>query len=73
MKEAIGESSMTLITIVLVGATITALSVIIGFLIGNQSRRANCENAGYDYSGGQCKDGDKICTYNKDLDDYICG
>ena len=70
MKEAIGESSMTLITIVLVGATITALSVIIGFLIGNQSRRANCENNGYEYTGGVCKLPDGDCR--KVNSDGIC-
>lgn len=73
MKEAVGESAMTLITIVLVGAVITALTVIIGFLITNQSKRANCENAGYSYTGGKCMNGSQECTYNKDIDDYICG
>lgn len=73
MKEVVGESAMTIITISLVAGTVIAIGLIISTLLNNQRSRANCENAGYDYSGGQCKDGDKICTYNKDLDDYICG
>lgn len=70
MKEAVGESSMTLVTIVLVGAVITGVSTIIGFLIGNQSRRANCENNGYDYVGGVCKLPDGDCR--KVNSDGIC-
>lgn len=70
MKEAIGESSMTLITIVLVGAVISTVGVLIGFLIGNQSRRANCENNGYQYEGGVCKLPDGDCK--KVNSDGIC-
>lgn len=70
MKETVGESSMTLITIVLVGATITALTAIIGFLIGNQSRRANCENNGYEFVEGVCKLPDGDCR--KVNSDGIC-
>ena len=73
MKEAVGEGSMTLVTIVLVGAAIAALTSIIGFLIGSQGRRASCENSGYSYSNGKCKDGDKVCTYDKSIKDFICG
>lgn len=71
MKEAVGETSLTLITVVLVGAVITAASVVIGFLLTNQRNRANCENAGYEYKDGACKSGDEICTLTDG--EYICG
>ena len=60
MKEAVGESTMTLITIALIAGSLTAIGIIISVLLTNQSRRANCENAGYEYIGGVCKlpDGD---------------
>lgn len=72
MKEAIGESSMTLITIVLVGAALSAIAVIVGFLLTNQSNRSKCENAGGNYKNGACVD------YNGDAcsiidDEYNCG
>lgn len=73
MKEAIGESSMTLITIVLVGAALSAIAVIVGFLLTSQRDRARCENAGYSYTGGKCMNGSQECQYNKDLDNYVCG
>ena len=65
MKEAVGETSMTIVTIVLVSATIGILWVIIGTLLGNQSKRANCENAGYYYSNNKCYDYD-----NNEVTDY---
>ena len=73
MKEAVGESAMTLITIILVAAAVGMIAYIIGMLLGNQKKRANCENAGYSYTGGKCMNGTQECTYNKEIDDYICG
>lgn len=73
MKEAVGETSMTIVTIVLVSATIGVLIGIIATLVGNQGKRARCENFGYSYTGGKCMNGSQECQYNKDLDDYICG
>ena len=73
MKEATGESAMTIITIVIISGTVATLSYIIFQLIVNQSKRANCENAGYSYTGGKCMNGTQECTYNKEIDDYICG
>lgn len=54
MKEAVGESAMTIITIILVSVAVIAIGGIIGTLLKNQSKRANCENAGYSYDGGVC-------------------
>lgn len=54
MKEAVGETSLTLITVILVGAAITALTVVIGYLLTNQGRRSSCENSGGTFSGGEC-------------------
>lgn len=56
MKEAVGEGAMTIITITLVSATIGVLCWIIGTLLSNQNKRANCENAGYYYSNNKCYD-----------------
>lgn len=69
MKEAVGESSMTLITIVLVGAALLATTVIIGYLLTSQSKRADCENAGGTYSNGECEG----CTYDEATEEYNCG
>ena len=54
MKEAVGESAMTIITIILVAAVLGALIYIISGLLSNQRDRANCENAGYEYNNGKC-------------------
>lgn len=54
MKEAVGESAMTIITIILVSVAVVAIGGIIGTLLYNQKKRANCENAGYSYDGGTC-------------------
>lgn len=70
MKEAVGEGSMTVITIILVAGAIGAIAFIIGSLLGNQSRRANCENNGYEYTGGVCKLPDGDCR--KVNSDGIC-
>ena len=71
MKEAVGETSMTIVTIVLVSATIGILCVIIGTLLGNQNNRANCENAGGQYSSGTCKDyNGNVCALTDG--EYIC-
>lgn len=71
MKEAVGESAMTLITIALIAGALGAIAIIIGTLLSNQNKRANCENAGYEYKDGACKNGDKICTLTDG--EYICG
>lgn len=65
MKEAVGESAMTLITIALIAGALGAIAIIIGTLLGNQRNRANCENAGYYYSNNKCYDYD-----NKEVTDY---
>lgn len=73
MKEAVGESAMTIITIVLIAGALGAIAFIIGNLLSNQKHRADCENAGYIYSNGQCKDTDgNLCNYDTD-GVYICG
>ena len=54
MKEAVGESAMTIITISLVAGAVIAIGLIISTLLNNQSMRANCENAGYSYYNGSC-------------------
>lgn len=67
MKEAVGESAMTLITIIIVAATVGMIAVIIGTLLGNQKKRANCENAGYSYYSGSChNDLGQECNINSD-------
>ena len=73
MKEAVGESSMTIVTILLIAGVIGGLWFIFSNLLTNQAGRADCENAGYSYSNGKCMNGSQECQYNKDLDDYICG
>lgn len=65
MKEAVGESAMTLITIALIAGALGAIAIIIGTLLGNQKNRANCENAGYSYYDNACHDydGTKVTDY----------
>lgn len=70
MKEAVGESAMTLITIVLIAGALTAIGIIISVLLTNQKYRANCENNGYEYVGGVCKLPDRDCR--KVNSDGIC-
>ena len=72
MKEAVGESAMTIITIILIAGAIGAIATIISTLLGNQNNRANCENAGGQYSSGTCKDyNGNVCEL---IDgEYICG
>lgn len=72
MKEAVGESAMTIITILLIAGAIGAIASIISILLGNQNKRANCENAGGQYSSGACMDyNGNVCE--KINDEYICG
>lgn len=65
MKEAVGESAMTIITILLIAGAIGAIASIISILLGNQNKRANCENAGYSYYDNACHnyDGTKVTDY----------
>lgn len=70
MKEAVGESAMTLITIALIAGALTAIAIIISVLLTNQKNRANCENNGYEYVGGVCKLPDGDCK--KVNSDGIC-
>ncbi len=72
MKEAVGETAMTIITITLVAATIGIIAVIIGGLLGNQKNRSRCENAGYVWTDGACMNGGSTCIWNDTADDYIC-
>lgn len=72
MKEAVGESAMTLITIALIAGVLGALAIIISTLLSNQNNRANCENAGGQYSSGTCKDyNGNVCALTDG--EYICG
>lgn len=64
MKEATAEASMSLVTVVLVGAVLTALTVLIGFLITKQSDTTKCENAGYEYKNGKCYNGNNEVNIN---------
>ncbi len=67
MKEAVGESAMTIITITLIAGVIATLVVIMTTLLSNQSKRANCENAGYSYYDGSChNDLGQKCTMDSD-------
>ena len=71
MKEAVGESAMTIITIALVAASIGAAVGIIGTLLGNQSKRTTCENSGAYWSGGKCMCSDTDEAINVD-GEYTC-
>lgn len=73
MKEAVGESAMTIITIILVSVAVIAIGGIIGTLLKNQSKRANCENAGLNYNNGKCMSDGSVCYYNKQTEEYECG
>lgn len=73
MKEAVGESAMTIITIILVSVSVIAIGGIIGTLLNNQKKRTNCENAGLTYSNGKCMNDGTVCFYNKELEEYECG
>lgn len=74
MKEAVGESAMTIITIVLVAGAVGAIVAIIGNLLGNQQKRARCENEGFSYTNGACINaGGQTCVWNSDAESYNCG
>ena len=70
MKESVGESSLTIITIILVAGAVATIAGIISLLLTNQKNRANCENNGYEYVGGVCKLPDGDCK--KVNSDGIC-
>ena len=72
MKEAVGESTMTIVTIVIVAAAVSGITIIISILLNNQRDRSKCENAGGFYQNGVCKDynGDRCTVVN---DEYNCG
>lgn len=72
MKEAVGEGAMTVITIGLISLAIAMGVIIIATLLNNQNKRANCENAGGQYSSGTCKDyNGNVCALTDG--EYICG
>ena len=54
MKEATAEGAMTVVTIGLISLALALGTIIIYTLLSNQSKRNNCENAGYDYINGVC-------------------
>lgn len=67
MKESIGESSMTIMTIIIISIALGLLIPIILTLVDNQKKRANCENAGYYYDNGTCyNDLGAECKINSD-------
>lgn len=74
MKEAVGESAMTLITIILVAGAVGAIAIIIGNLLGNQQKRARCENEGFSYTNGTCVNASgQTCNWSSDTESYTCG
>lgn len=73
MKESVGESSMTIVTIILVTLAIGGLYAIITTLVSNQGKRASCENEGGSYSNQECTYNGSVCTYNEEEKTYICG
>lgn len=72
MKEAVGESTMTIITIMLVALALAGLTFIITNLLSNQNKRTKCENAGGFLKNGTCFDyNENECSiYNGE---YNCG
>lgn len=74
MKEAVGESSMTIITIILVAGAVGAIAIIIGNLLGNQQKRARCENEGFSYTNGACVNASgQTCVWDSETEIYNCG
>ena len=73
MKETIGESSMTIVTIIIVAFALGGLFAIIMTLIGNQGKRTACENEGGKYSNQECTYNGVVCTYDEDEKVYNCG
>lgn len=71
MKEAVGESAMTIITIVLVAGAVGAAATIISVLLTNQKNRTACENSGAYWSGGKCMCSDTDEAIKVD-DEYTC-
>ena len=71
MKEAVGESAMTIITIVLVAGAVAAAVAIIGGLLNSQKNRTACENSGAYWSGGKCMCSDTV-EATKVNDEYVC-
>lgn len=57
MKEATGETNMTIITVVLIGLITLIATPIIRGLISSTERRACCINNGGQWEGGKCSDG----------------
>lgn len=65
MKEATGEGAMTVITIGLVSLALALGVIIIYTALNSQKKRTDCENAGYSYSEGSCRDEQgNPCTMN---------
>lgn len=57
MKEATGEANMTIVTVVLIGIITLIATPIITNLVKQSQKRACCVNNGYQFTGGQCKNG----------------
>ena len=73
MKEAVGESSMTILTIIIVALAISGVFSIVMTLVNHQGKRSSCENAGGEYSNGDCIYDGKVCTYDESTKEYNCG
>lgn len=71
MKEAVGESAMTIITIVLVAGAVGAAALIISNLLTGQKKRTACENSGAYWSGGKCMCTDTVEAILVD-EEYTC-
>ena len=56
MKEASGEATMTVTTIILIGIVLAVGTPIIQNMMKNAERSTNCANAGGQWKGGKCVD-----------------
>lgn len=57
MKEAAGEASTTVITIVLIALVLGAGTMIVRNLLGNTKRQSCCTSAGGTWKNGTCTNG----------------
>ena len=69
MKEAAGEANMTVVTIILIGIVVAIATPIITNIMTSTKERTCCVDAGGQWSGGECTDGngasvnfDKDCS-----------
>lgn len=64
MKEASGEASMTGITIALIAIVAVVATPLITSLINNTAKKTCCTGAGYQWTGGACKNGSSTVNVN---------